>query len=352
MLASGAMAADTITLTVAHAGAGTGTTSPTVGSHVLTLGDPLVISASPDPGSYFGGWLVNITDVGEFPLNVYSYSGDVPPADTSLTATFTTSGYSLTTDISGNGSVDPPVGSYRFSTDLEVPLTATPNGAAVFDHWEDGSGNTISTDNPTSVVMGADKFYIAVFEEPITGSIAINNNQSVTKSADVNLNLTWGGGSGSGVVRMRFSDNGANWSAWEPLKATRAYTLPAGDGYKTVRVQFLDQDGNRSDVFSDYIRVDATAPTGGISINGGAWGTYSTAVTLSLSWNDGTGTGVTGMRFSSDGANWTLWEPVATTRSFTLPGPAGSYNTVRVQYRDRAGNYSAVYNDYIKVLVP
>ena len=59
VLASGAMAADTITLTVAHAGAGTGTTSPTVGSHVLTLGDPLVISASPDPGSYFGGWLVN-----------------------------------------------------------------------------------------------------------------------------------------------------------------------------------------------------------------------------------------------------------------------------------------------------
>jgi hypothetical protein len=102
-------------------------------------------------------------------------------------------------------------------------------------------------------------------------------------------------------------------------------------------------------VFKDYILCDATPPTGSISINGGAWSTPSTAVTLSLVWDDGPGTGVTLMRFSNDGANWSVWEPVATPRAYTLPGPAG-YNTVRVQYRDRVGNYSVTTNDYIKLV--
>jgi hypothetical protein len=54
---------------------------------------------------------------------------------------------------------------------------------------------------------------------------------------------------------MRFSDNGATWTAWEPLKATRAHTLPAGPGYHTVRVQYYDAAQNYSAVYSDYIRL-------------------------------------------------------------------------------------------------
>ncbi len=179
----------------------------------------------------------------------------------------------------------------------------------------------------------------------ITGSIMINRGTWATNNANVTLGLTWS----ANAVRMCFSDNGLNWSAWEPLKASRAYTLPAGDGYKTVRVQFLDIANNRSPIYNDYIIVDTVAPTGGITINGGAQTTSSASVTLNLNWAD-PGSGVQYMRFSTDGMNWTLWEPVAATKAFTLPGPAGAYNTVRVQYRDSAGNYSAVYNDYIFVL--
>jgi hypothetical protein len=314
--------------------------------------DPITLSATTDPGSYFGGWHVNIgAGANEFDVNLFTFSANVPPADTTATATFGNAGFELTTDIKGDGSVNPPVGTYAFTSGLEVTLEATPFGDASFDHWEDGGGNDMGTDNPTSVVMGSDAIRVAVFESPLTGSIEINNNLSTTKSANVTLGLTWAGGSGTGAVRMRFSDDGATWTAWEPLKATRAHTLPAGDGYKTVRVQFLDQENNRSKVYSDYIRLDATPPTGSISINGGAWSTPTTAVSLSLMWNDGVGTGVNLMRFSSDGANWTPWEPVATLRAFTLPGPVG-YNTVRVQYRDRAGNYSVTTNDYIKLITP
>ena len=89
-----------------------------------------------------------------------------------------------------------------------------------------------------------------------TGTIVVNSNRSVTNSLNATLSLTWSDGTGSGVVRMKFSNDGASWTAWEPLAATKAWTLPAGEGYHTVRAMFRDAAGNNSIVYSDYIRVD------------------------------------------------------------------------------------------------
>ncbi|MBW7864748.1 MAG: hypothetical protein H3C30_10090 [Candidatus Hydrogenedentes bacterium] len=182
---------------------------------------------------------------------------------------------------------------------------------------------------------------------PPTGTILINNNLSVTNSPDVTLNLTWDDGEcASGVVRMRFSDDGKTWSAWEPLAATTPYTLPGPDGYNTVRVQYRDRANNVSDRFNDYIRMDTIAPTGTIWINNNAWRTFDRNVTLNLTWDDTDGSGVVRMRFSQDGKTWTAWEPLSATKAIFLTGPIG-YNTVRVQYRDAAGNNSDRFNDYI-----
>ncbi len=186
---------------------------------------------------------------------------------------------------------------------------------------------------------------------PMSGTIAINNNLSTTNNPNVTLALTWLGGEGSGVAKMRFSDDGSHWTAWEALSATRAYALPTGDGYKTVRVQFIDKLNNTSAVFSDFIRLDTVIPTGSILINSGALSTASRAVTLGLTWSDGTGSGVARVRFSDDGAHWTNWEYPKASRAYTLPLPNG-YHTVRAQYLDAAGNYSAVCSDYIKLQMP
>ena len=182
---------------------------------------------------------------------------------------------------------------------------------------------------------------------PPTGTILVNNNLSVTNSTAAALGLTWSDGAGSGVVRMRFSGDGAHWTAWESLKAARMHTLPGPDGYNTVRVQFLDAAGNRSTVYNDYIRLDRVVPTGTIIINGGALTTATRSVTLGLTWSDGTGSGVVRMRFSDDGAHWTIWEPLKNPRAYTLPEGNG-YHTVRVQYRDGGGNVSPPHNDFIK----
>ena len=208
-------------------------------------------------------------------------------------------------------------------------------------------GNVISQSPVAGLSASYGSAVNLTVSQTITGSIVINGNASATVSAQVTLALAWS----TGVARMRFSNDGATWSAWEPAVAIRAYTLPAGDGYKTVRVQYRDGAGNNSAVFNDFIRLDATPPTGTININNGALSTTSPSVTLGLTWTDGTGSGVLRMRFSDDGAHWSAWEPPKATRAHTLPGPNG-YHTVRVQYRDGAGNYSSVFNDYIKLLIP
>ncbi len=184
-----------------------------------------------------------------------------------------------------------------------------------------------------------------------TGTIFINGNKSVTNNANVTLSLTWADKGGSGAVRMKFCNDGAVWIPWEPLAAAKAWSLPAGDGYKTVRAMFRDAAGNNSIVYSDYIRLDTTPPTGSIIINNGASSTKNRTVSLGLTWSDGTGSGVTRMRFSLDGATWSAWEPQKTPKSYTLPAPLGYY-TVRVQFLDAGNNYSAVYKDYIKLVAP
>ncbi len=186
---------------------------------------------------------------------------------------------------------------------------------------------------------------------PPSGTVVINSNRSVTNNANVTLSLTWADTGGSGAVRMKFSNDGNTWSAWEALAATKAWALPAGDGYKTVRAMFRDKAGNNSIIFSDYIRLDTTAPTGSILINAGAASTKSRTVSLGLTWSDGSGSGVSRMRFSIDGSTWTAWEAPKATKSYLLPATLGYY-TVRVQYLDGGNNYSPVYNDYIKLIAP
>ncbi len=184
---------------------------------------------------------------------------------------------------------------------------------------------------------------------PPTGTIVINSNRSATNSPNITLALTWSDGAGTGVSRMRFSNDGATWSAWEAPVTPRAYTLPAGpDGHRTVRVQYLDRANNRSVAYADYIRLDTALPTGTILINGGASATPTRAVTLGLTWSDGSGAGVSRMRFSDNGSTWTSWELPRATRGHVLP-PGVGHHTVRVQYLDGANNYSMVYSDYIRL---
>lgn len=116
-------------------------------------------------------------------------------------------------------------------------------------------------------------------------------------------------------------------------------------GSHTFRVRATDAAGNvDATPASRSWTVDTAAPSGRVIVNGGAAYTRSASVTLSLSASDAFG--ISSMRFSNDGVNWSAWGPYATTKAWTLAGANGT-KTVHAQYRDRAGNVSATARDTI-----
>lgn len=96
--------------------------------------------------------------------------------------------------------------------------------------------------------------------------------------------------------------------------------------------------------------VDAEAPEGRISIDGGRRTTPDPAVTLSLGASDSSAppkSGVSQMRLKNVGGEWGTWKPYATTTRWTLR-PGEGRKEVLAQYRDRAGNVSPIARDTIE----
>ncbi|MFA5101485.1 MAG: hypothetical protein WC547_11425, partial [Candidatus Omnitrophota bacterium] len=183
---------------------------------------------------------------------------------------------------------------------------------------------------------------VIVDETNPTGSAKINSDTLYASSTAVVLNLS-ASDARSGLGGMRFSNNGSTWSSWETYAASKAWTLAAGDGVKTVYSEFRDRALNTLQC-SDTIILDTQNPTGSILINGDTVYTSSAVVTLTLSAADG-GSGMGDMRFSNDGSTWSAWEPYATSKSWTVSSGDGA-KTVYAQFRDRAGA-SAQFNDGI-----
>lgn len=95
-----------------------------------------------------------------------------------------------------------------------------------------------------------------------TGSVRINGGAAATTTAAVTLAIT--ASDPSGVTQMCVS-NTATCTAFEPFAATRAWTLAAGDGRKTVTVALRDGAGNTTTTTSPSaaITLDTTAPSNG-----------------------------------------------------------------------------------------
>ncbi len=233
---------------------------------------------------------------------------------------------------SNNGSTfSAPV---AYATSYAWTLSGADGTKTVYVRYIDAAGNTSASFSDTIILD---------ITAP-TGTIVINSGMDYTASTTVTLTLS-ASDALSGVSQMRFSNDGATWGTWRAYATSAAWTLSAGDGTKTVYVQYRDIAGNDSGSFTDTIILDTTAPTGSVSINAGAAYTGSTAVTLTLSAADAS-SGVVQMRFSNDGTAWTSWEAYATTRAWTLTGGDGT-KTVYAQFRDALYNASGSFTDTI-----
>ena len=141
----------------------------------------------------------------------------------------------------------------------------------------------------------------------------------------------------------------AEETAVEPADTSQVYN-PA-DQYPTESWPSTDFFWNMTkqniQAYRQSMLSDTTPPQGTITINNGNTATDSTNVTLNLSATDSE-SGLEGMRFRNQNEDWAPWQLYQQTASWTLPAGNGS-KEVDVEYRDKAGNISAIYPAYIQL---
>ncbi len=96
--------------------------------------------------------------------------------------------------------------------------------------------------------------------EAVLHQLCFIHKHGYEKSTEVNIGIRAFDAT-SGLDAMQFSDDGVNWSSWEPFAASKTYTLPAGDGTKTVYIRVRDKVGLASSVASDSIILYTVLPT-------------------------------------------------------------------------------------------
>ena len=109
-----------------------------------------------------------------------------------------------------------------------------------------------------------------------TGTVTINAGAAGTNTTAVTVAAPGADNAGgSGMSLIRISNSGATAGGVLTTGSTFVYTTPiawtltAGEGTKTVFVQWRDAAGNWSTPVSDTIELDNTGPTGTVEINDG-----------------------------------------------------------------------------------
>ena len=137
-------------------------------------------------------------------------------------------------------------------------LFAVADGSAAYDEHEAASLTAVTAHMDDAKANAAHLFAAFHFN---ASAVTINGGAEWTTTPNVTLALDAGSYAPGGVTGMRFSDDGASWSAdFTSYATSSAYALPAGDGPKTVYVQFQDSEGNISDAVSASIKLDTTPP--------------------------------------------------------------------------------------------
>jgi len=121
---------------------------------------------------------------------------------------------------------------------------------------------------------------------PVSGGILgsgirINSGAPVTASTQVMLSL-WPPNPMQLQQAELSSDYTNIWTTLTPFAGRAPYTLPSGDGYKTVHVRYTHTDAATSQ-YSATIKLDTTAPAATASPAGGPHNSSAVLVTISAS---------------------------------------------------------------------
>lgn len=252
---------------------------------------------------------------------------NVPVNISDITATFSESMGSVSKNLTGtNVNFD---GSGVHHLDYNTTYTATVNGS-------DPQGNTLPTKTWT--------FTTEKDTYPPTGTIQINSGAARTNWPFVNLTLTGTDPNyGTPSLSMRFSNDGVNWSSWEPFMTTRnQWRVSDGDGIKTVYVQFKDASGNISfppKAIKSTIELDMTPPA--LTINPVSSPTNVISQTVSGNVSDLNLSSTVSIATDTAASDGTA-TPSGGSWSYNITGLVQGANVVTVTATDTAGNSTQV----------
>jgi uncharacterized repeat protein (TIGR02543 family) len=203
---------NTYTLTVSVTGSGS--TTPAAGSYVYSTGSSVPVTASPVAGWSFDHWVLDGSSVGSAnPYTVLMNGGHT------LGAVFTQDQYTLSVNISGQGSVSKSPSQATYTYGASVQMTATPAAGWTFMGW---SGDASGFSNPLS--------------------LTVNGNMAVTATfTQVAYTITASAGSG-GVISPSGSVSVGQGSS-------RAFTITPNSGYAVSGVVV---DGSSVGAVSSY----------------------------------------------------------------------------------------------------
>ena len=179
------------------------------------------------------------------------------------------------------------------------------------------------------------------------GSIVLNSGDTYAKSTQLTITVT--ATDDVAVTQMAFTTDPSNFGAYVAYAATAQYTVPVGDGTKTVYARFTDAVGNVSTVVSDTIILDTVAPSAPTGLTATRDNNHKSTT---LSWNAVSAPDLAGYAvYRLTGTSGTSFVQVTCSFVYGLPtkcDDTGETNhisyTFYVVATDLAGNLSAASN--------
>jgi len=217
-----------------------------------------------------------------------------------------------------------------FSNTATFSLSGGDGSKTIYMQLRD-SNNAISANSSQTILLDQ--------TEP-TGTLTIDDGASWTNTGLVTLKGAYMDGSGSGVDQARLSNINGTWqTSWFSIADLngRSWVLPAGEGAKTVYVQYRDRVGNASSsTISSTITLDTIAPAITNVVNNKAYNS-----TVTPQFNEGSGL--------LNGSPYTSGTVITQNGSYTLivSDPAGNSTTVVFQIDTIAPNVVGIANGEI-----
>jgi parallel beta-helix repeat protein len=188
-----------------------GTTDPEPGIYNYTIGSSAQVTAIPETNYRLAYWELDGMNVGSAnPIEV------LMDRNHTLNAVFSFLTYNLTISVTTGGTTDPAPGTYSYTLNSTVQVTAIPDAGYSFSYWLLDGVKT--TQNPITIIMNANHTLEAYFVDNIPPEISepwqdpLPDNVQPFQNVTVWVNVTDYGTGIKNVTLWYSINNGTSWT--------------------------------------------------------------------------------------------------------------------------------------------